>query len=82
MTMNRSKSTDKESRFRFLSYWFDFLNKLPNKEHLALFDAISRYGLYGIEPLNLNGDILQYFNKEIRPELNRQRKRRNEGKRL
>ncbi len=58
------------------------MQTIPQGKQLALFEAIAQYGLYGIKPTNLTGEIAKYFADEVCPELDRQHKRRKEGKPL
>ena len=37
--------------------------------------SIARYGFYGEEPTRIDGELLEYFNREVRPDLDKQRKR-------
>lgn len=58
------------------------MGNMDKKDRGELFDAIMIYGCFELEPTNLDGDILEYFNKEIRPELDKQHKRLKEGKEI
>lgn len=62
--------------------WMERINQMPRDEGNALLHAVAGYGIREIEPTtegNLTPEVLEYFNREIRPELDRQHKRFNEG---
>lgn len=67
----------------FLPEWMAHITAMPRDEVHALLYAAAGYGIREIEPTtdgNLTPEALEYFNREIRPELDRQHKRFNEGK--
>ncbi len=67
----------------FLPEWMEQITTMPRDEGNALLYAAAGYGIREIEPTtegNLSPEALEYFNREIRPELDRQHKRFNEGK--
>lgn len=81
----RRKRTNREQnapKFRWHAKWMEYSQSIPQDRQLTLFNAITRYGLYEIEPTDLTGETARYFAEEIRPELDRQHKRRKEGKPL
>lgn len=69
-------------KFRWFIEWLEYSETLPKDIQPVFSRAISTYGLFAIEPTDLQGDALNYFNEKIRPELNRQHKRLREGKKL
>lgn len=63
----------KYPEFRFYKKWKDKIRTIPDTDiKLALYRSIDDYGLNGIEPSALKGEILDYFNSEIRPILDKQ----------
>lgn len=73
----------KYTRFGFRTEWLKFIEDLPTpKEQSDTFHAVSEYGLKEAEPQGLTPEAMEYFNNEIRPDLDRQHKRINEGKRI
>lgn len=73
----------KYEHFKFNIEWLEECERQPTKEqNSALYYAIVFYGLNEIEPQGLTPEVLEYFNNEIRPELDRQHERLNEGKKL
>lgn len=68
-------------KFRWLIEWLEYSEKLPQPEQYEFYGAVSKYGLYEIEP-TLKGAVLDYFNVNVRPELDKQHKRLKEGKKL
>lgn len=67
---------NKEPRFNFSRNWLLFMCDLTGDEQLRLFRAIADYGLYGREPENLTCAVADYFANVIRPNLDRQLKRK------
>lgn len=62
-------------KFRWLAEWVVYCKFLhDDAERLALNDAIAEYGIMSKEPAGITGATLEYFNEEIRPELDRQHK--------
>lgn len=60
-------------KFRFLPEWLEYSESINDpKRELAFFDSISKYGCYEIEPTEIGGEDLDYFNAQVRPELDRQ----------
>lgn len=70
----------KYKRFRFSSDWLAFIDSLPEVDGNALLLQIRSYALYEAEPGDLTPEAQEYFNREIRPDLDRQHKRLSEGK--
>lgn len=68
-------------KFRWFVEWLEYSEKLPRTEQYEFYGAVSKYGLYEIEP-TLKGAVLLYFNANVRPELDKQHKRLREGKKL
>ncbi len=69
--------------FHFMPEWLEYAESINNpKTELVFFDAISKYGCYEIEPTEIGGEDLDYFNAQIRPELDRQHKLLREGKEI
>lgn len=63
--------------FKFFADWVHFGDSLNStNERVEYYRAISRYGAYRQEPDNLNGETLKYFNKNIRPEIDRQHEKK------
>lgn len=81
-TNRKRTNREQEHIFRWLRIWIEFMNRLSEQDQLKLFNAVSCYGLYGIYPTDLTGEAEKYFVSEIQPELDRQLKRRKEGKKL
>ena len=52
------------------------------EQRTCFFDAISKYGCYEIEPTDLQGEALDYFNTEVRPELDKQHEVMKKGGRI
>lgn len=70
-------------KFRFMPEWAKYIRDIKEPERrYAMFDAVTKYGCYDIEDIGIEGADLEYFNKEVRPELDRQHKRMREGKRI
>lgn len=69
-------------KFRWFIAWLEFDNTLPKEEQFPFRWAIIKYGLYEIEPADIQGPALDYFNEVIRPELDRQHKQLKEGKEI
>lgn len=69
-------------RFRFSPEWLEYIDTLPKEDGDNLLLQIRAYALYDAEPEELTPEAQEYFNREIRPELDRQHKRLNEGKRI
>ena len=67
---------NKEPRFNFSRDWLLFMCDITGDEQLRLFRAIADYGLYGREHENLTGAVADYFANVIRPNLDRQLKRK------
>lgn len=66
-------SRAKYAKFHCLSRWMEEINRQPNEEAAGrLMFAIAAYGIAGEEPRSLTPSQMAYFNKEVRPELNRQ----------
>lgn len=69
--------------FRFMPEWLEYAESINDlKRELAFFDSISKYGCYEIEPTGIGGGDLDYFNAQVRPELDRQHKLLREGKEI
>lgn len=69
-------------KMHILPEWMERISQMPRDEGNALLYAAAGYGIREIEPTtegNLTPEALEYFNREIRPELDRQHKRLNEG---
>ena len=81
-TNRKRTNREHEPIFRWLRIWGEFMRDLSEQDQLKLFNAVSCYGLYGIPPTDLTGEVGKYFVSEIQPELDRQLKRRKEGKKL
>lgn len=69
-------------RFRFSPEWLEYIGSLQKEDGDNLLLQIRAYALYEAEPEKLTPEAQEYFNREIRPELDRQHKRLNEGKRI
>lgn len=69
-------------KFRFRLKWLQFIDTLPKEAADSLLIQIGAYGIKCEEPEQLTPAAQDYFNREIRPELDRQHKRLNEGKRI
>ena len=68
-------------KFRWLVEWVAYCEILhDDAERLAFNDAIAEYCIMSKEPTEITGATLEYFNTEIRPELDRQRERMMEGR--
>ncbi len=69
--------------FYWLSDWVAYASAINDeRRELAFYDAISCYGCFVIEPIFLGGDDLEYFNKHVRPELDRQHEIMRKGGRI
>ena len=72
--------------FHFMPEWLEYAENINDpKRELAFFDSISKYGCYEIEPTEITeigGEDLDYFNAQVRPELDRQHKLLREGKEI
>lgn len=65
--------TKQYEKFRWYREWSKYAHTIQDPaESLAFHDAITAYGIYGTEPIQLTGDALAYFDREIRPALDRQ----------
>lgn len=71
-------------KMRFWGEWLRHIDTMPRDEGDALLFAIAGYGLREIEPTKyeLTAEAVEYFNTKIRPELDRQHKRFNAGKKI
>ena len=68
-------------KFRLLVEWVAYCETLhDDAEQLAFHESIAKYGLKCEEPAGITGAALEYFNTEIRPELDRQHKRMMKGR--
>ena len=68
-------------KFRWLVEWVAYCETLHNDaEQLAFLESIAKYGLKCEEPAGITGAALEYFNPEIRPELERQHKQMMKGR--
>lgn len=68
-------------KFRWLTEWVGYCTTLhDDMEQLAFHESIAKYGLKGEEPTEITGAALEYFNREIRPELDRQHERMMKGR--
>ena len=68
-------------KFRWLVEWVAYCETLhDDAEQLAFHESIAKYGLKCEEPAVITGAALEYFNTEIRPELDRQHKRMMKGR--
>lgn len=76
MKKSQSNPANNEPRFNFSRDWLVFMCDLTGDEQLRLFRAIADYGLNGREPENLTGAAADYFANVIRPNLDRQLKRK------
>lgn len=74
----------KYPKMHLLPEWMEIIRKMPRREGNALLMAAAGYGTHEIEPDpdELTAEAQEYFNKEIRPELDRQHRRFKEGKRI
>lgn len=72
----------KYPKFRFLLEWLEYIDSLPKGDGDSLLLQIGAYGIREEEPETLTPEAQEYFNREIRPELDRQHRRLNEGKRI
>lgn len=81
-SQNIAKKRKNYPKFRVVPEWLEFMGNMNKEDRGKMFDAIMIYGCFELEPTNLDGDLLEYFNKEIRPELDRQHKRLREGKEI
>lgn len=75
----------KYPKMHILPEWMEQINKMPRNEGNALLFAAAGYGIREIEPTTegyLTPEALEYFNRVIRPELDRQHRRFNEGKKI
>ena len=69
--------------FNWLSDWVGYANAINNESRERTFyDAIANYGCFVIEPTDLSGEDLDYFNTEVRPELDRQHEIMRKGGRI
>ncbi len=67
-------------KFRWFAEWVAYCETLHDgTEQLAFHESIAKYGLKGEEPTGITGAALDYFNREIRPELDRQHERMMKG---
>lgn len=82
MTQTKQEKQSKYPKMRFRKDWLEYIQRDTEANGNALMRAICEYGLYEIEPKELTPEQWEYFNAEIRPDLDRQHKRRKEGKRL
>ncbi len=69
-------------KFRFFGEWLDYIDRLSKEAQPGLMYYIFAYGFHETEPDELTPEAQEYFNRVIRPELDRQHKRLNEGKRI
>ena len=64
-------------RFVWLSEWCEYSKTIADDAQQLSFNwAVALYGLKCEEPKKLEGDVLRYFNERVRPELDRQHKRK------
>ncbi|MBO6310376.1 MAG: hypothetical protein J6N70_16385 [Oribacterium sp.] len=71
----------KGMEFNFFAEWVKFGDSLQDEQdRLDFYMAISRYGVYGEEPEILKGASLEYFNENVRPNIDNQHRRANHGK--
>lgn len=69
-----------EYAFDFYESWVRFGDKIESdEERINYYRAISRYGAFRKEPDNLQGEVLDYFQTQIRPELDRQHEAMKKG---
>lgn len=62
-------------KFQFRVKWMEFAATLQPKEETAFKWAVILYGLKSEEPTRLHGKSLEYFNSEVRPDIDKQHKR-------
>lgn len=68
-------------KFRFAVEWLEYIENIADEdEQLKMFAAVSDYGINANAPNGLTPCNEDYFNREIRPDLDRQHKRFKEGK--
>ena len=68
-------------KFRWLVEWVTYCEILHDEsERLAFNDAIAEYGIMSKEPTGITGATLEYFNMEIKPELDRQHEQMMKGR--
>lgn len=72
----------KYDRFSFAPEWLEYIDSLPRIDGGRLLMQIRFYAFFETEPETLTPEAQEYFNREIRPDLDRQHKRLNEGKRI
>lgn len=63
-------------KYHFYKTWADRIRSFKDLDvQWNLYHAVDDYGLHGIEPTTLTGDALEFFNTEVRPNLDIQHKR-------
>lgn len=72
----------KYDRFSFDPKWLEYIDSLPKAAGGSLLMQIRFYAFFETEPETLTPEAQEYFNREIRPDLDRQHRRLNEGKRI
>jgi len=64
-------------KFYWLEEWTEYADTITDdSKRLAFNWAVALYGLKCQEPKGIGGDVLRYFNERVRPELDRQHKRK------
>lgn len=69
------KQTADFIKFTFQRKWLEFMCTLPDeREQLAFIKSILNFAFYKEPPAALKGTTLDYFNGQVKPALNRQRR--------
>lgn len=64
------------ANFIWRAEWLPFAETLCTpSERLAFMAAVWQYGIYADEPFNLSDNALSYFNRVVRPDLDRQHRK-------
>lgn len=85
---NKPNSTQKQTKYNAPYFWWrvewvEYMDSIQsNPERLNFARSVAEYGLFGNEPYCLTCEDLDYFNDVVRPDLDGQRKRLKEGKKL
>lgn len=69
----------KYERFIWRREWMQFEMSLPIEERKAFSMAIAHYGCRGELCINLNGDVADFFNSKVIPDLDAQHERLMKG---
>lgn len=75
--MEQTRQNEPFKRFIWLKEWYEYSQTIKgDAQQLAFNWAVALYGLKCQEPKGIDGEVLRYFNERVRPELDRQHKRK------